>query len=267
VFVFHDVTNRPSPWSEAMGLATGTHLFRRQLEWIRSDFNVISPREVDRGAVPRRAAVLTFDDGFASFRHDVLPVLESLDLPALVFLNMDVVDGGTSAACLTTWMDVQGTGTERWKASTPGGHDRRLEEVTANRDETALADFQGPHLDNADLADLAGHPLVSYGNHLANHWSVPHLDDAQFDHAATDNQRRLDPLAGSVRWYASPHGVGTPERDARALELGMDRVLGGGGRLNPDPTSPMLDRVDVDQSISSRLAFRWRLTFRTLFPC
>ena len=266
IFVFHDVTANPSPYSRDLAMATHPDLFRRQLEWIVKDFAVVSAQDLANDDPSPRAALLTFDDGFSGFRTTALPILEEFSLPATVFLNMNVVDGDPITPSLAAWLGDDHPDGDRWRDSTPERYALRLKSVVESDRRSDLQEFHGPYLNADDLRELSGHPLVSIGNHLDNHWSVPHLEDSEFETALLENQRRLDLLKNSVPWYAPPHGLGTPARDSRAIELGMERVLTGGGSLNPDPMATILDRIDIDHTITSRLAFRWRLTFRTLFP-
>ena len=266
VFVFHDVTSRPSLFSQDLGMATDPELFRHQLKWIKRDFAVINPRDLGNEGLPPRPAILTFDDGFADFRSTALPILEEFEMPAVVFLNMDVSEGSPNAVALRTWKSPDSSNPNLWQKSTPHGYRQKLGEIATLEMKGDLLRYQGDYLGPVDLKALQDHPLVSIANHLDNHWSVPDLDPSEFERALLDNQQRLEAFENSLRWYAHPHGIGTATTHHRAGELGFTRVFTGGGKLNPNPSSPVLDRIDIDRTIGSRIAFRWRLTFRTLFP-
>ena len=266
VFLFHDVTSRPSPFSRDLGMATDPELFRQQLKWIARDFTVVHPRDLGGRELPPRPAILTFDDGFADFRATALPILEEFEMPAVVFLNMDVSEGSPNAVALGIWNSLDPSNPKRRQSSTPHSFKQKLGDIATMELVDGLLEYQGPYLKPVDLKALQDHPLVSIANHLDNHWSVPQLDLSEFEQALLDNQRRIDTFDNSLRWYAHPHGIGTAATQSRAMELGFTRVFSGGGGLNPDPDSPILDRIDVDRTIRSRIAFRWRLTFRTLLP-
>jgi len=266
VFVFHDVTSQPSLFSQDLGMATDPKLFRHQLKWIERDFTVINPRDLDSERLPPRPAILTFDDGFADFRSTALPILEEFRMPAVVFLNMDVSDGSPNAVALGTWKSPDSSNPNRGQSSTPYGYQQELSEITTLGLKGDLLRYQGNYLGTVDLKALQDHPLVSIANHLDNHWSVPHLDPAEFERALLNNHQRLEAFENSLHWYAPPHGIGTAATHHRARELGFTRVLTGGGKLNPNLSSPVLDRIDIDRTIGNRITFRWRLTFRTLFP-
>lgn len=74
------------------GMVISTHTFRRQMEFVRERYAVLSLDEagaVLRGetSTERPAVVITFDDGYRSVYDQAWPVLRELGLPATVFLN------------------------------------------------------------------------------------------------------------------------------------------------------------------------------------
>jgi peptidoglycan/xylan/chitin deacetylase (PgdA/CDA1 family) len=238
----------------------------RQLSWIQDRFTVLHPLEIEHGEVPPRSALLTFDDGFVSFREIALPILETARLPAIVFLNMDVVEGSPNSAALAVW-SCRRNGHVRnpWEESLPQKYERSLESLESSGEWAAFQEFQGTFLDKVDVAALDGHPLVAFGSHLSNHWHSPSLNDREFDEAVMTNQRRLQAYRNGMPWLAYPFGVGTPHLDERAEAHGVTRVFTGRGLLNPEPSQKVLHRVDLNGEIRNRLLFRWRLSTRTAF--
>jgi len=65
--------------------------FREHLEYLSENFNVISLFELMRclkgRRLPKRAVVLTFDDGYADNLLEAKPLLERYDTPATVFVS------------------------------------------------------------------------------------------------------------------------------------------------------------------------------------
>ena len=67
-------------------------VFRRQLRFLKSKYNVISPEEMRAWAggeadLPQRAALLTCDDGFLSNLTEMLPILDEEGLRCLFFVT------------------------------------------------------------------------------------------------------------------------------------------------------------------------------------
>jgi|GEM_PF-2668572 len=263
VFVFHDITDHPSKFSKSIGTHTPVSVFRRQLGWILQNFDVVHPATVDQLREENRSAVLTFDDGNVGFRDEVVPILEELSLPAVVFVNSDVLNGEPSAAVVNHWCGITESG-DRWCDSIPSTHRAR---VTSLQDSEHWEDFWTQHgrfLTNSDLVALGDHSLICVGNHLANHWDTAGLTTAQFREEFTRGRDALARFQNTLSWYAPPHGTGSPAQANLALDLGAKRVLRGTGRLNPDPNSPILDRIDLTADITNKLRFWWRITLQTV---
>ncbi len=72
--------------------------FRRQMEVLRNHYTPLPFSEAIRlcseGLLPARAVTVTFDDGYADNYLNALPVLEELEIPAIVFVASGFLDGG-----------------------------------------------------------------------------------------------------------------------------------------------------------------------------
>ncbi len=71
--------------------------FRAQMEVVATHYNAISLEELlaahrERRSLPRRAVLLTFDDGYQDFAKNAWPVLKVLGLPAVLFVPTDFPD-------------------------------------------------------------------------------------------------------------------------------------------------------------------------------
>jgi peptidoglycan/xylan/chitin deacetylase (PgdA/CDA1 family) len=93
VLMYHRIAH---PGDEFHGL--DVTLFGQQMAWLRRHCRVIGADDIDAALAqpdPRRNTVLlTFDDGYRDYIERAYPVLDALELPALVFLPTQFIDHG-----------------------------------------------------------------------------------------------------------------------------------------------------------------------------
>jgi peptidoglycan/xylan/chitin deacetylase (PgdA/CDA1 family) len=94
-FYFHRVPAEPDPMLPDEPHADA---FAEIIVWIAEQFRVVDPRELParlaEGRLPRRAAIVSFDDGYRD-NHDVaLPLLRRAGVPAAFFVTTSFVSGG-----------------------------------------------------------------------------------------------------------------------------------------------------------------------------
>lgn len=95
VLLYHRVVDA---WSDPFALSVSTHHFAEHLDLLSRRFRLTSVSELEKalseGRVPDRAAVLTFDDGYADNLYNALPLLERHDAPATLFAVSGGLDTG-----------------------------------------------------------------------------------------------------------------------------------------------------------------------------
>jgi len=83
VFVYHRVAELPQ---DTFSLAITRELFEKQIEYIKCNYQVLrSTDEWEANDKPR--AIITFDDGYADFYTNALPILEKYEVPATIFVS------------------------------------------------------------------------------------------------------------------------------------------------------------------------------------
>jgi peptidoglycan/xylan/chitin deacetylase (PgdA/CDA1 family) len=95
VLIFHRVLPEPDPLLPG---EPDAEAFTAILELLRSCFRILPLEEAVRrlrsGTLPRRAACITFDDGYANNCEIALPMLLARGLPATIFVAPGFIDGG-----------------------------------------------------------------------------------------------------------------------------------------------------------------------------
>jgi peptidoglycan/xylan/chitin deacetylase (PgdA/CDA1 family) len=94
ILLFHRVNDDQEPYFTGVPVAR----FRAQAEILARHWNILPLGElVDlaaRNALPRRAAAITFDDGYRDNYEFAYPVLSELRLPATIFLATGAIETG-----------------------------------------------------------------------------------------------------------------------------------------------------------------------------
>ena len=99
ILTYHRVVN---PEETSYPLQPGMYVrpehFAMQMEILSREWNVVALDELllllrDRKSAPERAVALTFDDGWADWHRNVLPVLTRFSLPATFFLATSFIGG------------------------------------------------------------------------------------------------------------------------------------------------------------------------------
>jgi peptidoglycan/xylan/chitin deacetylase (PgdA/CDA1 family) len=103
ILMYHAVSENPS--AATLGLSVRPGMLAAQLAVLRAEnFTPLTFTDLARAiqagdALPERPVVLTFDDGYADFHREALPLLTQYAVPATVFVTTGwVADAGADAA-------------------------------------------------------------------------------------------------------------------------------------------------------------------------
>jgi peptidoglycan/xylan/chitin deacetylase (PgdA/CDA1 family) len=217
-------------------------------------------------AVPGRAVVLTFDDGYADNLYVALPLLERFDVPATVLVT-------SAARGEEFWWDrlarLAGRGAT-------GGHPahravaelaQTFETLDAADREVALAELEAADdapeptqrsLTWEELERLARHPLIEIGSHTVSHTALAALPEDEQFHELTHSKQTLEAcLGGDVTSFAYPHGSFSPRTLALARNAGYALACASDEDLASHRSEPMaLPRLWAADTDGDRFA-RW----------
>lgn len=88
ILIHHHIADAASPATQFLGSTTPVDVFARQIEHVRARYRVIGLDQLLAGDIPDRAAILTFDDAYASIARVAAPLLQSHRLPSVFFANV-----------------------------------------------------------------------------------------------------------------------------------------------------------------------------------
>lgn len=269
VFVYHDVADNPSEFSRQYSLNVCPEVFEYQIKFIRHNFKVISPDDLLERNIPSKAALITFDDGFRSYFRNAIPILEKYNVPSIIFLNMEPIEGGIFWAGLIIYLiekqeDFRYYINSSLLKSTSKKplflySSRKIVnsylESTGKSFKKEVSQFVGAFANERDLDKASVTQLVYYGNHLFNH-DVPLLmSDEDLVSSYFQNVNSLKMYPNYREMFAFPFGQpGTCYSDEQVkllLSNGVKKVFSSSGFINPDILSPYLDRVSLTSFHSS----------------
>jgi peptidoglycan/xylan/chitin deacetylase (PgdA/CDA1 family) len=228
VLLYHRVAELPR---DAFRLAVTPGRFAEQLEQINSRFQVLRLTELaealEAGELPRRAVVITFDDGYRDNLDNARPLLERYEMPATVF-----VASGHLGSSRDFWWDelellcASAPGLplfELWEKLKPlprlereGKLDSLWRSAGIERPPCSTA------LEASELKELARDGLVEIGGHTVSHAQLTALTPAEQRAEIQVGKERLEEILGRpIESFAFPYGDQNPASIACVKELGF----------------------------------------------
>ncbi len=270
ILCYHDVVQGgPSPGDPAMHLPV--ERLTRQLRWLRDHYSVVPLLELTArlaaGASVHRLAAITFDDGYTGTFTLAWPVLQTLGLPATMFVVADA-PGHLEAFWWDHPVIAAATTPERrqgWLTELRG--DAHL--ITTALGAGAAAGPPPTHVPAGwGVVAAAAAAGLDIGVHSATHRTLTMLDDAELDREIKTAAEiiyahtQVEPAL-----FSYPYGVwdGRVRRAVRSAGYRAAVTLDYG--LNTGATDLWsLRRVNVPASISQAAFAGWAAGIRPTAP-
>lgn len=246
--------------------------FERHLDFLLRSMHPVSLDEVldavaGRRRLPRRAVLITFDDGHRSVFEEARPLLRARGMPAAVFVVAGLLDTATPY-----WFGEarelvrRGGRVDGITATAPDAVVRamkkmpdevRLKALDALRATAASTVPAMPQLKQQELSMLeeAG---IAVGNHTLTHPCLDQCTGAKIvEEVELAHEMLIDALGHPPRAFAYPNGDEDPRVVRAVAECGYEAAFLFDHRLSPvPPPNPLrISRARVDASTSlDRLA-------------
>lgn len=275
IFTFHEVSDMPSEFARDYGLAVSKEQFLKQAQWIQSNFNVVHPELlICNKPLPKRAAVITFDDGFLGGFENGLRILDNLGIPSIFFLNMRAIVKQMPILSATAgymqkyssqfceFADINGIARPYHLHLTPLALSTYCQHH-GEIDWASIRAYQGQFatLDTVKKWDNQG--SVNFGNHLYDHWNAPALTVQELEDQYFKNEYLLNPLKHKINLFAFTNGQ--PKtcytcRDIRLIKrFGARKVFSSSGGVNNKVDRFVLERLGFGPGEITNNHFWFRL--------
>ena len=250
ILIYHRAVAEPDPLAPDEVCAKD---FDWQMAVLNRWFAVLPLREAAaklRGrALPRRAACVTFDDGYADNVSVALPILRKHGIPATFFVAAGFIDGGrmwndtvieTIRTAQGSTFDARCIGLDKLSISTTDfrrkaverllealkylPHEERQHRVEELAVETPCTLPANLMMTTDQIRQLSASGM-EIGAHTVTHPILARLDPERAGREIRDGRRRLEAITGTpVKLFAYPNGK--PGRDYRQEHVGMVKEQG-----------------------------------------
>ena len=260
--VYHEVSDNPSKMALDTNTFTSMSTFNRHMSWIFRSYTVVDISQLERES-KRGDLVLSFDDGYRSFKDNALPLIRKFKYPVICFINSSTINKEINASALVSFESRLSGEPVLWKNSNPAHYSDKIK-LMNSLEIDALEAYQGEYLTWGDLKELSADPHIKFGNHLKNHWYSPRLTDFELRESIKLNEKENSHVVELEKILAWPHGTSTELFSNIASEEGMKiQMFGINPTLVKRNTQAVL-RIDMNQGVSSYPIFRGSLLIARL---
>jgi peptidoglycan/xylan/chitin deacetylase (PgdA/CDA1 family) len=228
--------------------------FERQIAYIARYYNCLSLPEavelLERGKLPRRSVIVTFDDGYLDNLTLALPILQAYRVPATVYVATGIIERavnmwwydlediiGNESSLAIQWNGKHWTErieTHRDKRECFARLNRKLKRMSPEEQDLFLGrlrpkpaarlNLAGQVLDHDGVRQLSDDPLITIGAHTHRHLVLSSLPAAQLREEIATSRRLLETWTGrQVRHLAYPFG---DRHQAGAREFQTAKAMG-----------------------------------------
>lgn len=269
ILTYHSISRDESIFTSAPGMRHTPADFERDIDFVAKNYDIIGLRQLvdtlERGQEPKRAVVITFDDGFADSIRVAMPILFRRRIPMTIFPVTGVIGNRDLLwQHKLAWISVNGHEDRVWRElaqrdwpptdSRESLHDfvrlyyrpvlqDTLESVlkAIGTSGAELADRFKPYLSESDMAD-ADPEFVEFGNHTDTHPVLSALTAQQQMAEIAIGRRKLLELTGRQPFaFAYPFGLKRHYNETTkrlAIDSGHSAVLDMRRRMNVGVVSP-----------------------------
>ncbi len=218
-FLYHEINNTPSEFHKINNLNVTEEVFFDQLSFIKKKYNIINPKDLIKNDInEHHNALITFDDSSKGIIKFAIPILKKLKIPAIFFLNMDVITSKDNY--MTKIFFIM----KKFNLELKNKSIRSISSTDINKlfckiniDEYKI--FSGDWIDENDLLNLNNSKEFYLGNHLYNHYSLKYLNEKSIKYQYTKNDLLLKKYNNYLPFFSYPFGQFRLDYDKSTNEI------------------------------------------------
>jgi peptidoglycan/xylan/chitin deacetylase (PgdA/CDA1 family) len=278
IFVFHEVSDNQSKFLSHNNIAHTIDSFTKHINWIKKNFNVISPEYLTQNkTLPYYAAVISFDDGYLGAFDNGFKILEEKKIPAIVFINSKpLLKRKPSVAAIANYLEtdedfLRFAEEESFESPfhlsvSPKLLGKFMKSHNSEEIENAAYLFQGEVASYQTLKKWENNDLFFYGNHLYDHWNANALSSDEFKTEYKKNDEFLSQFKNYLNLFAftngKPETCFTQKHIDLLKSLTTKRVFSSSNGINKDLSNFLFGRLSTFDSDSTvnKLWFRLGIT-------
>jgi peptidoglycan/xylan/chitin deacetylase (PgdA/CDA1 family) len=231
IFVFHEISDKPSEFCKDNDLAISIKSYIAIINWIQSNYKIISPKDLLGGEIfYESSALITFDDGFYGSFKNGLSILEERGISSLFFLNMrPVIEGVPILSAVAIYLEKYDRNFVRFciKNNLKSPFYLTLTPLLYSSfqikygkiDEDVINSYQGRFVNSNLLKLQQDNNLVFYANHFYDHWNARALSDIEIKEQYYSNKKELCKYKNYIDFFAFTNGE--PEKAYGSSEVNI----------------------------------------------
>jgi len=271
VFLFHSISDNPSKSYQSNALHVKLNNFKFQIDYIKSNFNIISPLDIDK-KYTKPAALITFDDGLLDYYTNAVPILNKLNVPSINFINFYSVENNFNIKLAKNFLKIK-------KISYVDKSDKEYNEQSLFESDkyklflktNDLYDefiiFQGNFLSLKELSEFENYSNVYIGNHLYEHFRATKIDDNLKKYQYQTNKIKLQKYKNYLDYFSYPFGRYNidynKDTDKLFKNLAVKKIFYA-DFINSKINSKCISRLVLMNTINSEKLFRKHIALSLL---
>lgn len=214
VFLFHEITDKPSEYQRNTNISITQKNFKFQIEYIKKNFDIIDPNNLHPNKSYKKSALITFDDGFYGSIAETLPYLENNKINSIHFLNSDTLMGNISLSGLRDLIKSEKKNKKIFKENNINLNINNSMELFNSFNNSLSEEYKnkinkhtGKFIHHDQLFELTKkYKYFNIANHLSNHFICSNLTLSDLSRSYLKCKKILKNYYNYIDYFSYPYG-------------------------------------------------------------